>query len=63
VQLFIFFTIKTFGSLANTLICTTRKFFNILISVVSQWSELGGYTIQRQAHPQCRWQCTQLTPC
>jgi len=33
-QLFIFFTIKTFGSLANTLICTTRKFFNILISVV-----------------------------
>jgi UDP-galactose transporter B1 len=33
-QLFIFFTIKTFGSLINTLICTTRKFFNILISVV-----------------------------
>jgi solute carrier family 35 (UDP-galactose transporter), member B1 len=33
-QLFIFFTIKTFGSLVNTLICTTRKFFNILISVV-----------------------------
>ena len=36
-QLFIFFTIKTFGSLANTLICTTRKFFNILISVV--WNQ------------------------
>jgi UDP-galactose transporter B1 len=34
-QLFIFFTIKTFGSLINTLICTTRKFFNILGSVVS----------------------------
>uniref|UniRef100_A0A7S0X1H4 UAA transporter n=1 Tax=Chlamydomonas leiostraca TaxID=1034604 RepID=A0A7S0X1H4_9CHLO len=33
-QLFIFATIKSFGSLANTLICTTRKFFNILISVV-----------------------------
>lgn len=33
-QLFIFFTIKTFGSLINTLVCTTRKFFNILISVV-----------------------------
>ena len=33
-QLFIFFTIKVFGSLVNTLICTTRKFFNILISVV-----------------------------
>ena len=27
-------TIKTFGSLINTLICTTRKFFNILISVI-----------------------------
>lgn len=34
-QLFIFATIKQFGSLVNTLICTTRKFFNILISVVS----------------------------
>ena len=33
-QLFIFFTIRTFGSLVNTLICTTRKFFNILLSVV-----------------------------
>lgn len=33
-QLFIFFTIKTFGSLVNTLICTTRKFFNILGSVL-----------------------------
>ena len=33
-QLFIFFTITTFGSLINTLICTTRKFFNILLSVV-----------------------------
>jgi UDP-galactose transporter B1 len=33
-QLFIFFTIRTFGSLVNTLITTTRKFFNILLSVV-----------------------------
>mmetsp|Transcript_42088 Transcript_42088/g.99786 ORF Transcript_42088/g.99786 Transcript_42088/m.99786 type:complete len:210 (-) Transcript_42088:165-794(-) len=33
-QLFIFETIKTFGALANTLITTTRKFFNILISVL-----------------------------
>lgn len=33
-QLFIFFTIKTFGSLTNTLVCTTRKFFNILLSVL-----------------------------
>ncbi len=48
-QLFIFFTIKVFGSLANTLICTTRKFFNILLSVVwngnpllpQQWLAVG----------------------
>jgi len=48
-QLFIFFTIKVFGSLANTLICTTRKFFNILLSVVwngnplllQQWVAVG----------------------
>ena len=33
-QLFIFFTIRTFGSLVNTIICTTRKFFNILLSVL-----------------------------
>ncbi|BDA40637.1 Solute carrier family 35 member B1 [Coccomyxa sp. Obi] len=33
-QLFIFGTIKRFGSLVNTLICTTRKFFNILLSVL-----------------------------
>lgn len=33
-QLFIFGTIKKFGSLVNTLICTTRKFFNILLSVL-----------------------------
>lgn len=31
-QLFIFGTIKAFGSLVNTLITTTRKFFNILLS-------------------------------
>ncbi len=48
-QLFIYFTIKTFGSLVNTLICTTRKFFNILLSVVwnanpllaNQWLGVG----------------------
>lgn len=48
-QLFIFFTIKQFGSLVNTLICTTRKFFNILGSVVlnanpllpTQWCAVG----------------------
>lgn len=48
-QLFIFFTIKHFGSLVNTLICTTRKFFNILGSVLlnanpllpQQWCAVG----------------------
>ena len=48
-QLFIFLTIRTFGSLTNTLICTTRKFFNILLSVVwngnallpQQWVAVG----------------------
>lgn len=35
-QLFIFHTIRRFGSLINTLITTTRKFFNILLSVL--WS-------------------------
>eukprot|EP00879_Flechtneria_rotunda_P006396 GHRR01006720.1.p1 GENE.GHRR01006720.1~~GHRR01006720.1.p1 ORF type:complete len:369 (+),score=67.39 GHRR01006720.1:115-1107(+) len=48
-QLFIFCTIKQFGSLVNTLICTTRKFFNILGSVVlngnpllpQQWWAVG----------------------
>ena len=38
-QLFIFYTIKTFGSLTNTLVTTTRKFFSILASVV--WSGHG----------------------
>ena len=33
-QLFIFYTIRAFGSLINTLITTTRKFFSILTSVV-----------------------------
>ena len=33
-QLFIFYTIRTFGSLTNTLVTTTRKFFSILGSVV-----------------------------
>ena len=39
-QLFIFATIKVFGSLTNTLVCTTRKFFNILISVVVNMNPL-----------------------
>lgn len=33
-QLFIFYTIKRFGSLITSIICTTRKFFSILISVM-----------------------------
>lgn len=33
-QLFIFYTIKQYGSLMNTLVCTTRKFFSILLSVL-----------------------------
>eukprot|EP00803_Ostreobium_quekettii_P003917 evm.model.scf_1071EXC.2 EVM.evm.TU.scf_1071EXC.2 scf_1071EXC:10600-11466(-) len=33
-QLFIFYTIRQYGSLMNTLVCTTRKFFSILLSVV-----------------------------
>lgn len=41
-QLFIFGTIKTFGSLVNTLITTTRKFFNILLSGVSAMVKLLG---------------------
>jgi UDP-galactose transporter B1 len=48
-QLFIFATIKRFGSLTNTLVCTTRKFFNILGSVLlngnpllpAQWGGVG----------------------
>ena len=35
-QLFIFYTIRNFGSLTTTLITTTRKFFSILASVL--WS-------------------------
>ncbi|PNH03674.1 UDP-galactose/UDP-glucose transporter 3 [Tetrabaena socialis] len=41
-QLFIFFTIKTFGSLLNTLVCTTRKFFSILLSVMWNGNPLLG---------------------
>lgn len=41
-QLFIFFTIRTFGSLTNTIVCTTRKFFNILISVLWNGNALSG---------------------
>ena len=33
-QLFIFFIIRRFGSLVTTIITTTRKFFNILLSVL-----------------------------
>lgn len=41
-QLFIFYTIRKFGSLTNTIVCTTRKFFNILISVVWNGNALAG---------------------
>jgi UDP-galactose transporter B1 len=48
-QLFIFGTIKRFGALATTLVCTTRKFFTILASVAllgnpllpAQWAAVG----------------------
>jgi UDP-galactose transporter B1 len=48
-QLFIFFSIRRFGSLTNTMITTTRKFFNILLSVLwlgnpllpQQWAAVG----------------------
>jgi len=48
-QLFIFFTIRRFGSLVTTIVTTTRKFFNILLSVlwlgnplaVQQWVAVG----------------------
>lgn len=33
-QLFIFLTIKEFGSLTSILVCTTRKFLSILLSVL-----------------------------
>jgi UDP-galactose transporter B1 len=33
-QLFIFWTIKQFGSLVTSIVCTTRKFFSILLSVL-----------------------------
>jgi solute carrier family 35 (UDP-galactose transporter), member B1 len=41
-QLVIFYTISSFGSLVNSLVCTTRKFFSILISVVLAGSSLTG---------------------
>ena len=40
-QLFIFYTIARFGSLTNTIITTTRKFFNILLSVLWLGTPLG----------------------
>lgn len=40
-QLFIFYTIKTFGSLTNTMVTTTRKFFSILVSVLWSGNGLG----------------------
>ena len=33
-QLFIFFSIRRFGTLVTTIVTTTRKFFNILLSVL-----------------------------
>jgi UDP-galactose transporter B1 len=41
-QLFIFYTIARFGSLTNTIITTTRKFFNILLSVLWLGTPLQG---------------------
>jgi UDP-galactose transporter B1 len=46
-QLFIFFLIRRFGSTTNTLVTTTRKFFNILLSVAwlghpLGWGQWGG---------------------
>jgi len=48
-QLFIFYTIRRFGSLVTTIVTTTRKFFNILLSVLwvgnplltQQWVAVG----------------------
>lgn len=48
-QLFIFFTIRRYGSLVTTIVTTTRKFFNILLSVLwvgnpllpQQWLAVG----------------------
>lgn len=48
-QLFIFYTIRRFGSLVTTIVTTTRKFFNILLSVLwvgnplltQQWVGVG----------------------
>ena len=39
-QLFIFFTLTSYGSLTNTLITTTRKFFSILLSSMISGSTL-----------------------
>lgn len=48
-QLFIFLSLRRFGSLVTTIITTTRKFFNILLSVLwlgnpllpQQWAAVG----------------------
>ena len=42
-QLFIFFTIHTFGSLVCTMVCTTRKFFSILVSVMFTGTMLNAW--------------------
>jgi solute carrier family 35 (UDP-galactose transporter), member B1 len=41
-QLAIFYTISSFGSLVCSLVCTTRKFFSILISVLLAGAILTG---------------------
>lgn len=41
-QLFIFFLIRRFGSTTNALVTTTRKFFNILLSVAWLGHPLNG---------------------
>lgn len=41
-QLFIFFSIRRFGTLVTTIVTTTRKFFNILLSVLWLGTPLSG---------------------
>ena len=49
-QLFIFYTIARFGSLTNTIITTTRKFFNILLSCCG-----SGRRCRARSGPRWRW--------
>ena len=40
-QIFIYFTLKQFGSLATSIITTSRKFFTILLSILLYGHSLG----------------------